>query len=95
MLRLKVKYNTIQWHEWVESYLGYNNTYNISLLVRYIGDNIPIRIPSRNILQPTRSFYDFRFESYSSKFAWFLICLTLTFQGHLIFVNSPFEFAIC
>ena len=51
-------------------------------IVRYIGDNT-----SRNILQSTRSFYDFRFQSYSS---WFLICLTLTFQGHLIFlVNSP------
>ena len=56
--------------------------------------NLSISILSVNILQPTRSLYGFRFQSYGSKwwFSWFLMCLTLTltFQGHLIFVNSPF-----
>ena len=49
-------------------------------------------ILSVNILHPTRSLYDFRFQSYKRWFSWFLMCLTLTltFQGHLIFVNSPF-----
>ena len=34
---------------------------------RYIGDNIPISISSKNMMRPTRTFYDFRFQSYGSK----------------------------
>ena len=51
--------------------------------------NLSISILSVNILQPTRSLYGFRFQSYGSKgdFQWFDLDL---FQGHLIFVNSPF-----
>ena len=56
--------------------------------------NLPISILSVNILQPTRSLYDFPVPKLWIKrwFSWYLMCLTLTltFQGHLIFVNSPF-----
>ena len=54
----------------------------------------PIGISSRNILRPTKSLYDFRFQSYGSKgdfhgsrYVW---PWPWPFQGHLIFENSPF-----
>ena len=56
--------------------------------------NLPISILSVNILQPTRSLYDFRFQSYGSKGdfhgIWCVWPWPWPFQGHLIFVNSPF-----
>ena len=64
---------------------------NVTSYVKTDG-RIQTRCSIRNIFQPTRSLYDFRFKSWlKGWFSWLLMCLTLTltFKGHLIFEHSP------
>ena len=63
----------------------------------YERNHFPIGISSRNILQPTRSLYDFRFQSYGSKwwFSWFVDVFDLDLDISRSFDFCEFTISSC